>query len=396
MLANTNGASRSQTTGRLIAVAVALCGGAVAMAEACIPDLPPDQTAPSLVADRGTCGDGYIDLDAGEQCDPGVPDASTPGCSDHCKVLCSGLKWFLNDHCYELMSASAGELQGGASNTCSRFRGQGHVVTFAGERERVEVTRYLVDAGAGPFWVGLWEGPDKFNSVNPYEPGWSPTCPGCFAHTQDAKAALPRSPEAIADPSALACVEAKPDADKDPWLQYPCTKAAGLRVVCEHEPDGVHSTPCDGGTCIDLVATYASKSYVYESAPQTWTGADAHCRSLGGTLVVLQSRDEREQLWLELSRLRVSPVIQRIWIGLAPAPASADDPDASIWIWSDGTNANAPDGYPSPWGAGEPSRSAPAFLSHSASQPAVDDTLARTDPTPQTLPYVCQFLKTAK
>lgn len=393
MLANTSAATRLKGAAlRLIPIGVAVCGLSAAMAGACIPDLPPDQTVPSAVADRGTCGDGYIDLEAGEQCDPGVPDAATMGCNVHCKVICSGFRWDLNDHCYELMpaSASAASLTG-ANQHCNL----GHVVTFAGERELVEVTRYLTDAGAGPFWIGLLEDQQRFTSVTSYEPGWSPECPGCFAHTQDAKAPLPRSPEAVADPSALACVEGLLDPIKGSWLQYPCSGSVRLRVVCEHEPQGVHSTPCDAGTCIDLVATQATKAYAYESLPATWTDASAHCRALGGTLVVLQSHDEREQLWLELSRLQVTPT--QIWIGLAPAATSPDDAETSTWVWSDGTQADAPDAYPSPWGVGQPSHSTPAFLEHATTQPPpVDDTLAHTDPTVHTLPYVCQFLKSDK
>jgi hypothetical protein len=34
----------------------------------------------------------------------------------------------------------------------------------------------------------------------------------------------------------------------------------------------------------------------------------------------------------------------------------------------------------------------PAFLSHNSTQPPVDDTLAHTDSTVHTLPYVCQIL----
>ena len=355
-------------------------------AGACISDLPPDPPVPPPApVNLGTCGDGYIDLAAGEECDPGAPDAASAGCSNRCKVTCSGLKWVTNDHCYELMSASAGSLQGEASSRCANFRGGGHVVTFASERELDAVSRYLIDADAGPYWVGLWEAPDRFNSVNAYEPGWSPMCPGCYAHTSDPKAALPISPEAVADPTAAGCVQALPDFAKGSWVQYPCSGAAPLRVVCEHEPEGVHSTTCEAGTCITLVATYDTKTYVYESLPLAWTDAETHCHSLGGTLVVLASRDEREQLWLELSRLHAAPA--RVWIGLAPA-ASPDRPDASIWIWDDG--ADAPDAHPSPWGIGQPGRPAPAFLLHAATQPPVDDTLAHTDPTVSALPYVCQ------
>jgi hypothetical protein len=374
---------------------VGASASAIVAAAACIPDLPPDQLLPDRAmpaASSGNCGDGFIDLAAGEQCDPpAAPDAGSLGCSDQCQVLCSGLKWPLNDHCYELMPAAASSQgESAASSRCANFRGSGHVVTFASEGELDAVTRYLADADGGPFWVGLWQAPEKFNSVNGYEPGWSPSCPGCYAHTLDPKAALPRSPEAVADPTAVACVEGFVDSAKGSWVQYPCSGSAGLRAVCEHEPEGVHSSPCEAGICIDLVVTYSTKTYVYESAMSTWTDAEARCRGLGGTLVVLQSRDEREQLWRELSRLPVPP--PRIWIGLALGPVPAGDAGAPTWIWDDGTNADA---YPSPWGEGQPSGSTPAFLSHSSTQPPVDDTLAHTDATVHVLPYVCQTLTDA-
>src|SRR5579863_639703 len=94
MLADTKRASRSKRlSARLIQVAVGASAGAMVAAGACIPDLPQDQTVPPPPASGGTCGDGYIDLAAGEECDPGVPDAASLGCSDRCKVTCSGLKW---------------------------------------------------------------------------------------------------------------------------------------------------------------------------------------------------------------------------------------------------------------------------------------------------------------
>jgi hypothetical protein len=126
----------------------------------------------------------------------------------------------------------------------------------------------------------------------------------------------------------------------------------------------------------------------------TWADADTHCHGLGGGLVVLQSRDEREQLWLELSRLRVPP--PRIWIGLSPAATSPGDPDASVWLWDDGTKADAPDAYPPPWAIDQPSRPAPAFLSHASTQAPLDDTLAHTDPAVRALPFVCQILAPAR
>jgi hypothetical protein len=355
--------------------------GAIFVANACIPDLPPDRSSAAAVGPG--CGDGYIDLAAGEECDPGAVDAASQGCSDQCKVVCSGLRWSGNDHCYELM-ASAAALQG----HCANFGGSGHVVTFASEAEFDAVAAYLSDAGAGAFWVGLWEAPDRFNSVVANEPGWSAACPGCFAHTLDPRLPLGRSPQSLGDASATGCVEGF--ASRASWLEYPCSGSSPLRVVCEHEPNGVHSRSCEAGVCIDLVATQRAKSYVYEPLPASWVDAESRCRDLGGSLVVLESRDEREQLWFELSKLPSSPT--RVWIGLAPSADDAGDDAGTVWTWDDGTNADAPDAHPSPWGIGQPSAPAPAFLDNTPSQAPVDDTLAHTDSTVRALPFVCQIV----
>ena len=356
----------------------ALVGAALAAAGACIPDLPPDQAppAPAPVVDQGHCGDGYIDLAAGEQCDPPVaPDAGSLGCSDHCTVICSGLRWPHNDHCYELMSAAATALQGEASSRCANLPGGGHVVTFASEGELDAVTRYLADAGAGPFWVGLWQAPDKFNSVNAYEPGWSPTCPGCYAHTSDAEgpAAALRGGRRQSDGARLRRGFRR-SRRRHPGLSTPAAAPRPFAWSASTSPKASIRRRARPGSASISWPRIPPRRTCTKSSPLSWTDAEARCRGLGGSLVVLQSRDEREQLWLELSRLSIPPA--RVWIGLSPGPVDAGDAGAVTWIWDDGTSADAPDAYPSPWGVGQPAGPTPAFLSHSTTQPPVDDTLA--------------------
>ncbi len=373
-------------------MAFGVCAGLVAVAVivACIPDLPPDPPAPSAPA----CGDGYIDLATGEQCDPGTPSAGVAvlgGCTVGCRMECpSGFVWSRNDHCYQLAPASAAGLQE-AIRGCSLLGA--HVVTFASEAELSAITGFfrVSLAGTGPFWVGLDNAFARYNSVAAFEPGWSPTCSGCFARAPGPGAALPRL-DASTDGATLAegCVAAFADPAVPFWTEYPCANAqARIRVICEREPVGARSRACDAGVCIDLAWTHGGKRYVYREDPATADAAEQACVALGGSLVVLQSQDEREQLWRELSRMGVVP--NAIWIGLVRVTASGSD--AARWVWDDDASTDA---YPSPWGDRQPRApgaltTARAFLLHQGSPPSLDDTLAHDDVQGSELASVCQL-----
>jgi hypothetical protein len=358
---------------------------------ACIADLPADQPVPPAPG----CGDGYVDLAAGEECDPGLgsQSAAIGGCGSDCKVDCPGMVLPTNLHCYELASADQTTLDPGARGACSKT--SAHVVTFASEEEFQAVAKYVQATDAGPFWVGLWHAPQFYNPVVDYEPGWSPTCPGCYAHTPNPSAPLPRAvtlTDGGGPVEQIACVKAFSDPARRSWEAAPCRTLGGLHVVCEREPVGVHSKACEAGVCIELVATQTTKRYVYRASLATSEDAEADCRSLGGSLVVLESRDEREQLWRELSRLTLAQ--SRIWIGLSPtrgaAVGDAGADAALVWQWDDGTNAEAPDAHPLPWAIGEPAEATRAMLTYETQRPR-DNTLADTDTTAIALPYVSQI-----
>jgi hypothetical protein len=142
--------------------------------------------------------------------------------------------------------------------------------------------------------------------------------------------------------------------------------------------------------CIELAATHGAKRYVYQPTPMAPDAAAGACASLGpgARLIVLQSRDEREELWHELSQLTSPPY--SIWIGLSRVEADAGD--GGTWVWDDGTPADEPDAYPSPW-ATRPiiwaTSTFRAYLAHVAI--AQDDTLAHSDrPATEALPFVCE------
>jgi hypothetical protein len=382
-----------------VAVVIAACtaaAGSVVLAAGCIPDLPADRDAgpPSV------CGDGIIDLSAGEQCDPGpgAIDAGIGGCSATCQMQCpdGGVTWADNNHCYYPVSEALGAMSlERASSACGAT---GHVVTFASEAEFEEVVPLI---GAGdPFWVGLDMDSlplGSYASVDSLEPGWSSRCPGCYAHHADAGAALPVYPDASADGGSQDCIAAFADPSQ-PWNEFPCRglRFVTLNVVCEVEPVGRDSTPCEAGICIDLVKTHTSKTYVYQATPASSDDASAACEALGGTLVVLQSSDEREQLWKELARLTVVP--PAIWIGLSQTSSGSVHVPAT-WQWDDHTPSDGPDAaYPSEWATGQPIGVGQdgykrAFLYQSQAASLVDDTLATNQPTlapDGTLPYVCE------
>jgi len=173
-------------------------------------------------------------------------------------------------------------------------------------------------------------------------------------------------------------------------MTYPCNGTPLTHVICEREPPGVQSTACEAGVCIDLVATHGTKRYAYQAAPATAADAESTCELLGGSLVVLQSRDEREQLWHELSELQSSPA--RFWIGLLSVDGGASDGGAA-WFWDDRTPADAPDAYPPPWGFQQPVSKGATTRAYLTRLPlSQEDTLGHNDDrTVTTLPYVCEL-----
>jgi hypothetical protein len=400
----------------VVVAACAVVGVAAAGASgACIPDLPADSAQPTVL-----CGDGVIELDAGETCDPGqaLADASVSNCTN-CQMQCPGGLLWKNNHCYQLTDTFPLPGRNGRMPQLDRsIFGQicqdGHLVTFAGEEEFQTIAGYF---DASSFWVGLETAPvspgtfvstpSRYISVASFEPGWQPMpmCPGCYAHTATPNSPLPATPDASIDGAAEDCVVAFSGDVDAAWHQYPCSilsqayqspfsllRGSFPRVICEAEPIGVQSTRCEAGICIDLVKTYPTKHYVYGTKPVTASDAQKACAALGARLVVLQSADEREQLWRELFRIPLVPSgAWGVWIGLSQATPFGRR-GRPTWVWDDGTPDDGT--YPSPWGVGLPTGvgTTRAFLWHATPQ-GPDDTLARDDqPASTLLPYVCEMV----
>ncbi len=403
--AGSNGTGRARLPAlTVLAALVSGVAAAVAGAAACIADLPPDGAPGAPLADGSaplpvpsTCNNGFIDLDAGEQCDPGPSgDSGLAGCSAECRMECAGgFVWAGNNHCYRTASATvvSFDQSGGATDKCQALGA--HVATFASEDEYQAVIQHLADAGA--FWVGLQATrPPAYSSVVPVEPGWSPTCPGCYAHTPDPTQDLPRSDAGGAEAQLPEdCISATTSPDEGSWHEALCTSVP-VRTLCEREPVGVLSVQCEGGVCIQLVATFGRKHYLYIDQPASADDAERACQAIGGRLVVLDSRDEREQLWRELSRLPVSVPPTVVWIGLALVVTDAGAQDGAIaqWVWDDGTLADAPDAHPPPWGDKQPHLSGtttPRAYLENFITPPYDNTLALNDGTPGPIPFVCEL-----
>lgn len=375
--ARSGSSQRASSRAMFFLFALATFAAALLLAAACLPDLAafPDgpDAADAAVATQGlTCGDGVIDTpddggDGGESCDPG--DASTAGCED-CRFTCSG---GIDDagHCYFFADPTATYTL--ANSAC---RGaNGHVVTFASEREAAFVSALAGDAG--PYWVGLENSGERGGYAPPsgvYEPGWPSSgdrCAGCFARGTDAGAFdLAPGEDAGALDTCLVATDGR-------WLRVGCNGTTVRTTLCEREPIGQRMYPCGGLLCTTLPPTAASKRYVVWPSAAAADEARDVCASLdGGSLVIFDSPEEREQLARELRERFQLPV--EVWIGLSNADAG--------WVWDDGRSVDA---GPLPWGDGEPSApTGRAFMR--IDDDRFDTQLARVDSTGAPRVFVCQ------
>jgi len=363
------------------ALLAGLSAGVLGLGAACLPDLAPISTEPT--SGEGStpfvgCGDGVIATlddggDAGESCDPGKPndlDAQSPGCRS-CQIVCEdgGVIDPRTGHCY--FAAAASDSYQAAITSC-KARGA-HVVTFASKGEVALVQgRVVGDAGAGGFWIGLSRssalgeayGPDRDE-----EPGYpsltQDSCAGCFGVGVDADGGT----FAKEDPAGTVetrCVAARSGA----WFQVPC-KGTSRMTICEREPVGTRATTCFGGYCFTLPTTAGRKSYLVSFGGAEPTTAMQTCAQLpGGSLVVLDTAEEREQLAHEILLHDDAVVDQELWIGVVQ--------DGGTWSWEDGVSlASSP--RPLPWGNAQPddARGERAFMRLAA--PAYDTQLAYAD-----------------
>lgn len=385
---NGNSGQRALKRGAVVGVLASLTAATLALGVACLPSLSPIADAPTPVEGSTTfvgCGDGLIATlddggDAGESCDPGKPndpDAQAPGCSA-CRIVCEkdGVIDPRTGHCYFPVDPSDNYP---AAITSCKARGA-HVVTFASAAEVTLVQGVTGGAGASGFWVGLSRsselgeayGPDR-----PEEPGFpfpaqqgSPgpaggPCEGCFGVGADPDGGTFRidNPGSAPDTRCVASLSGS-------WAQVPC-RGPARATLCEREPVGVRAQPCFGGYCFTLPATAGRKSYLVSFLGADLAQAVQSCAQLpGGSLVVLDSAEEREQLGHEILIRDDTLVQQELWIGVVQ--------DGGTWTWEDGVPlASSP--RPLPWGNAQPAgaRGIRAFMRLAAT--AYDTQLAYAD-----------------
>lgn len=306
----------------------------IACVWACLPNLEITPTSQPA----SFCGDGIINPDAGEQCDPG--DAHTSACED-CGVSCVvGTFHVVNPtshHCYFYVGP------GSLTTAAASCEGNGgHIVRFVSQGELDLVASVTP---ASPFWVGLKEdtstksSPRWLPSELTSEPGTSAGCAGCFA--EDDGGAIPASLAYGAGNCVIATLDASV-----PWTQSVCesnTTGFGRETMCEREPVGTRTTSCPYGACFTVAATVTSKRYVLLGSSVDAVTAFAQCQTVGGQLAVFQSREEREQIGYEIGRQTVIDAgASDYWIGLAA--------DGGVWAW------DGPEGglEPPPWAVNEP------------------------------------------
>ncbi|HSO40043.1 MAG TPA: C-type lectin domain-containing protein [Labilithrix sp.] len=380
---------------RLLVLASAIAG-ALALAAACLPDLAPISVEPTPFDAAGPfvgCGDGVIAAlddggDAGESCDPGKPndvDAQAPGCKA-CQITCEGVSDPRTGHCYFATTPSDG--YSGALTSCKTAGA--HVVTFASAAEAALVQGVSGAGAAEGFWVGLSRnsnlnenyGPDPSRAEEPgypfprqVPPPQGP-CEGCFGVGADPDGGV--FPIEDGGGSAPRCLASRGGT----WFQVACSGTVRT-TICEREPVGTRATTCFGGYCFTLPSTTGQKSYLVSFVGADPDQARQTCAQLdGGSLVVLDSAEEREQLAHEIILHDDTIVQQDLWIGLVK--------DAGAWSWEDGVPLTS-GSRPRPWGNRQPSPSASgrAFMRLAAT--AYDTQLAYADesgPTPRL--FVCQ------
>jgi hypothetical protein len=320
---------------------------AVLVGAACLPDLAafPDEPEAGAIEPSASsyCGDGVIETledggDSGESCDPGDASTSTAGC-ESCRITCSGTLDRETGHCYFLADATTSNQD--ALEAC---RGAAaHVVTIGSERE----ARLLAEeVDAGGYWIGLAERIDLDENywapAGVDEPGWPKDgtgCSGCYARTGDGGLFEPEPVDAgTAERSCLV-------AGGGVWLEAACSGLA-RPTLCEREPLGSRLEPCGGALCMTLVSPdvdAGAKRYVVWPSKTTAADAMKTCAASGGSLVMFDSREEREELMREVAQ-RLGTDDVRIWIGLSRR--------GDTWTWDDGTPLDG--GRPSPWGDRQP------------------------------------------
>jgi len=295
---------------RIAALRIALACAATLPCGACLPDLDP-----ALLETSGGCvGQSPNEIvDPGEQCDDGNVVADD-GCSAGCVLECEGWIDDLTGTCYLPIARSTAATE--AKDRCEGLAGKNaHVLTIHGDREQLLVSKWAASVGYEQVFAGLATG-DRitWTSLAPREPGWiADGCPGCYAPWAGGVPDLGRV--AIMDKAAS-------------WSWRAVELNGVYDLICERARAGkpfneCRSPECDPVTTTEL--TWGDHRYRIVSSAVHYEAASNACAAWGGSLLVIDSVEEREMI------VRFGPT-PRFWIGLTRAAGGG------AWTWADGKN----------------------------------------------------------
>ncbi|XP_062266233.1 C-type lectin domain family 4 member E-like [Platichthys flesus] len=108
------------------------------------------------------------------------------------------------------------------------------------------------------------------------------------------------------------------------------------------KPPSVKDETCP--RCEDGWEPHGGKCYFFSSVTLTWNESRTRCKSMGGDLVVINSREEQRFLQSRLMKKMCKPE-DEFWIGLT------DSEEEGEWLWVDDTRLNASLTF---WCEGEP------------------------------------------
>jgi cysteine-rich repeat protein len=296
-----------------------------------------------------------------EECDDGnilEDDGCTPGCLLSCEGLLdaeTGTCYFIGSPEVELMNAFS---------RCDGFGGGAYPLSIRSDRERDLLIPWLEQTSLQVVLAGLYVEDNMltWRATAPEHPGWSASCPGCYAWWADSEP-QPVGPKRVA-------VMRKDDG----WRWTVGSSQLSYGLICERprpgRPENLCALPdCDPASTHDFVTR--GTAYRVRNTTLGIVAAEEDCRAWGGHVVAISSDEERELL------VRFGPPT-RSWIGLFRQPGEE-------WRWVDGVSTKE---RPIPWSsANVEDNELAAVLAVGTS---FDTRLVESHNPMAQLPYVCE------
>ncbi|XP_042352883.1 macrophage mannose receptor 1-like [Plectropomus leopardus] len=198
-----------------------------------------------------------------------------------------------------------------ARRSCQQRHGD--LVTINSEAESVFLWKRIAKGyGDRPYWIGLNVELDKTY-------GWMDGSPVVFQRWDENQPAFKRNDENCAAMTVSTGF----------WHDYNC--GYEHRFICKrsstpHANATVAPTVPPKGGCPQNWKRFNSKCYnIITSQKETWQGAKTQCKSMGGNIASILSRDDQVFLTIKLAETPTTD----LWIGLYSSPGSS-------FLWTDG------------------------------------------------------------